>query len=446
MRVSITARRAALGVLDRVLTEAGYSSLSLDDMFRGIRLDPRDKRLVTKLVYTTLENLYRIDHALAPFLEDPDSLEPRVRNLLRMGACQILFMDRIPDSAAVNEAVNITRDIGLESLTGLVNGVLRSLIRGLHDIAWPSEEEGARYLSVMYSYPLWLVELLRQAYGEEEAQRIIKYRVSDPAVTIRPNLMRTTAEQFDALLAAKGWRIWQGVMPMARQAEGVLSIADDPDFAGGLFSIQGEGSMAAAEAVGARRGMRILDCCAAPGGKTAYLAEQMQGTGRVYAWDVHPHRVDLIYATAKRLRLNNIRPAALDASVFREQHEGTMDAVLIDAPCSGTGVMHSKPEIKYNITPEGVTALCALQDQLLSVCSRYVKPGGVLVYATCSILPEENTVRTQAFLDAHPEFTVDRLPDTIPDALRRHETGLGLQLMPHRDGTEGFYMIRMRRQ
>ena len=204
--------------------------------------------------------------------------------------------------------------------------------------------------------------------------------------------------------------------------------------------------MLATLAVAPGVGAQVLDCCAAPGGKTSYLAEMMQNTGRVHAWDVHEHRVELIQTQADRLRLYNIRPAVRDATVFIERLEGTMDAVLLDAPCSGSGVMDSKPDIKYRLTPEGLSSLVELQKTLLDTCCQYVKPGGVLVYATCSIIPEENVMQVDRFLEEHPEFMMDRLPDAIPEEIRALEEEHGLQLLPHRDNVEGFFIARMRRE
>ena len=443
--ISSDARKSALEVLNRVLLEDGYAALTLDDHFQKVNLHPRDKRLTTQLVYRTLEDMNRLDYALDTLLDDPERLEKRVRNLLRLSAAQILLLDRIPDSAAVNEAVKLTRDMGLEDLTGLVNGVLRNLIRQRDEIQWPTPEDGARYYHIMYSWPLWLVDKILDAYGQEEGDRILRYRAPGHRVVIRPNLNRITREGFQELLEKKVWQVAPGLMPDAWYVSGASDLGLDADFLDGKFSIQGESSMMAAEAMQPKLGSQVLDCCAAPGGKAAYMAEKMQGTGRVQAWDVHAHRADLIQSMAERLRLYNIRPAMRDAVVFREQLESTMDGVLLDAPCTGTGVTEGKPDIRHRLKEEDLTALVALQRKLLHVCSRYVKPGGTLVYATCSLLPEENKQQVEAFLATHPEFSVEKLPESIPEGLRAHEDALGLQLLPHRDGVEGFYLVRMRR-
>ena len=203
--------------------------------------------------------------------------------------------------------------------------------------------------------------------------------------------------------------------------------------------------MVASMAVKPRLGAQVLDTCAAPGGKSAYLAEHMQGTGRVQAWDVHEHRVDLIQALADRLRLYNIRPAMRDALVYREQMDRMMDAVLIDAPCTGTGMLFEKPDLRHHLKEDSLRELVDIQAKLLDTCSRYVKPGATLVYATCSILPEENSEQVKNFLDSHPDFVMDTLPEEIPAQLRELTGEYGLQLLPHRDGMEGFFVGRMKR-
>lgn len=213
-----------------------------------------------------------------------------------------------------------------------------------------------------------------------------------------------------------------------------------------MFSIQGQSSMLAAEAVEVRPGMKVLDACAAPGGKSAYLCEQMQMTGRVFSWELHEKRALLLEGIKRRLGLENMRISVRDASEHRQDLDGTMDAVLLDAPCSGLGVMAQKPDIKLRMKEEDIPSIVETQRKLLSTVCRYVKPGGTLVYSTCSILPEENAEQVEAFLKEHPEFSLELLPNTFPQELRSHQGAYGLQLLGGRDGVEGFFIARMRRK
>lgn len=233
---------------------------------------------------------------------------------------------------------------------------------------------------------------------------------------------------FEKLLAKKVWQWEKGPVAHSYLISGAVDISGDRDFRRGMYSIQGPSSMRCAQTVGVKPGMQVLDCCAAPGGKAAYLAEAMAGTGRVYAWDIHPHRVDLIQAAARRLGLENLRPAVRDATVFKSELEGRMDAVLLDAPCTGLGVMLEKPDVKYRHAPEDLAALVKTQQALLETCCRYVKKGGTLVYSTCSILKKENQAQMDGFMARHPEFVAAEG---------------GRQLLFHRDGLDGFYIMKL---
>ena len=438
-------RKAALQIFQDVIHKDAYAALSLDDRLQNANLSQLDKRFCASIVYTALENLISIDYALGFFLKDAEALEPTARDILRISACQLMYHDRVPENAVVDEAVKLTRAAGLEGLTGLVNAVLRAVVRGKNEIKWPDPKEGPKALSILYSVPEWLAERLNAAYGPAEAEKICAFRSHSHYTVIRPNLMRFSDGDFEKLLEKKVWETERGKADHAWRVRMASGIGRDADYLSGYFSIQGESSMLAAQALGAKPGMQVLDCCAAPGGKTAYIAEQMNGTGRVYAWDVHEHRVNLIRAAARRLGLDNVRPAVRDAAVPKEDLFGTMDAVLLDAPCSGLGVMDSKPDIKYRATPGSVQELTKLQEALLDCCCRYVKKNGVLLYSTCSILPEENGDQIRAFLKKHPEFRLDALPGGIGERFAAGMTDAGLQLLPHRDGVEGFFIARMKK-
>ena len=441
----LNARRLALDVLTDVREKGAYASLALGERLRAAHLSPEDRRLATGLVYGTLENQLQIDYALDRLMDHP-TREPVQRDILRMGAYQILFLDRVPDSAAVDEAVKLTRAMGMEAACGFINAVLRNLSRGKDEIAWPDREaDPVAYLSVMGSMPRWLVDKLVAAYGPEEAGRVILYREEEHPVCVRPNFTRLSDAEFEALLQEKGWRAERGLAPHAWLIYGAGDLAADADYRAGRFSIQGQSSMLAAEALEARPGMKVLDACAAPGGKSAYLCEQMQLTGRVYAWELHEKRAQLLEGVRRRLGLDNLRISVRDALDFRPDLEGALDGVLLDAPCAGLGVLSQKPDIKLRLKEEDIPAIVDTQGRLIDTVCRYVRPGGALVYSTCSLLPEENADRVRAFLQAHPNFTLEPLPTSFPEELRARQTPCGLQLLGCRDGVEGFFIARMRR-
>ncbi len=439
------ARKVALEIFRDVVRNDAYAALSLDEQLKNANLTQLDKRFCASIVYRTIENLIRIDYVLSFYLQDESKLDERVKDILRISACQILFHDRIPANAVVDEAVKLTRMLGMEGLTGVTNAVLRNMVREPERVKWPKPEEGAKYLSIMFSVPLWLAEKLVNAYGEQEALKICSYRSDAHYTVIRPNLSRLDDAAFEKLLEKKVWEKEKGLVPHAFRVRMASEIARDADYMGGNFSIQGESSMLSAQVMNVRPGMQVLDCCAAPGGKTAYMAEIMNGTGRVYAWDLHEHRVTLIRAMVKRLRLDNVRPAMRDATQLKEDMVGTMDAVMLDAPCSGLGVMDNKPDIKYRATEASVKDLTEIQEKLLDTCCQYVKRNGTLVYSTCSMLPEENVNQIKAFLERHPEFRVVDLPTSVPENIRKEYGQYGLQLLPHRDQIEGFFIAKMRK-
>ena len=444
--VSQSARRVALDVLLDVSLQDAYASLALSRRLEGpIFLSDRDKRLVTELVYGTLENRIRLDYMIDCYLERKE-LDPVVRDILRMTDYQLFFLDRVPDTAAVDEAVKLARARAGESFTGLVNAVLRTMLREKERVVYPKpDEQPALYLSVMFSLPVFLAQRFIDAYGPKTALAIARHRDDEHAMTLRPNLERTTPEAFERFLRTNGISFEKGLLPGVYRVVQPGDMTSRPEYKRGLFSIQSESSLLAASALGAKPGQSLLDACAAPGGKTAVLSEAMHGTGRVYAWDLHEHRVALIRAMAQRLRLDNVRAAQRDAAVLKEDFIGVMDGVLLDAPCSGTGVMLQKPDIKYRQTEESIRALVATQSALLETCCKYVRPGGTLVYSTCSILPEENMLQVRAFLKHHPEFRMEPLGACLPEPLRALEQEGAVQLLAHRDGMDGFFIAKMRR-
>ena len=437
-------RRIALKVIRQVTEEGAYASLALDAALKNCGLSGTDRRLVSRLVYDTLDHLISLDWMLGQVMAKPDT-DIKLKNILRLGACQIMLEDRIPDSAATNLCVHLCTELGMPGLKGVCNGILRNLVRKKDELNKPdNNQDPEKAASLKYSIPQWIYRMLRAEYGEE-AEQILGYRNTEEGWMIRPNLTRIDDTAFEKLLDKKVWKKEKTVLPHAWKISGAKDISRDADYLAGHFSIQSGGSMMACLAMNVKRGQQVLDCCAAPGGKTCYLAETMNGTGRVQAWDIHEHRVTLIETQAKRLGLENIRPMVRDASRPREDLYGSMDAVLLDAPCSGLGFMAQKPDVKLRVTEESVQELTELQQKLLDTVCCYVKPGGTLVYSTCSILKEENEYQAERFLQRHPEFEETELPDSIPEKFRRYRKR-GLQLLEYRDGMEGFYLIRMRRK
>ena len=440
----LAARRTALKVIRKVTEDGAFASLALDAALKGSGLGNADRRLVSRLTYDTLDHLIYLDWALGQVMAKPDT-DIKLINVLRLGACQILLEDRIPDSAATNLCVQLCVELGMPGLKGVCNGILRNLVRKKNELVLPDEtEDPAKAASLKYSVPEWIWRKLCDDYGNE-ADSILSFRNPDEGWMLRPNLTKLDDAGFEKLLAKKIWKKEKTELPHAWKITGAMDISRDADYLAGNYSIQSGGSMIACLAMDVKRGQQVLDCCAAPGGKTCYLAEMMNGTGRIQAWDVHEHRVALIEAQARRLGLENIRPMVRDAAKAREDLWRSMDAVLLDAPCTGLGFMAQKPDLKLRVTEESLQELTALQEKLLDTVCEYVRAGGILVYSTCSVFKDENERQAKRFLERHPDFEETELPESIPEKYRRHD-GVGLQLLEHRDGLEGFYLIRMRRK
>ena len=442
-----SARDVALKALQDVVRGEAYAAQALDRRLGEAKLSDEDRRLAASLFYFAVENRLYIESALSPFLQEKP--EPVIVDILHIAAAQLLFMDRVPDHAAVDEAVKQVRACRREGFTGLANGVLRNLIRARNagEVKLPDREADPKaWLSARYSIAPELVSALVAAYGFDEAERFAAWQPERRSQTIRPNRARMDGPAFEAWLDRKGMKWHRGVVEDAYVVEDGGSLAADEGYRKGEYSIQGQSAMLAAQAVEAKPGMQILDACAAPGGKTCLMAERMNGSGRVYAWDVHPHRVELIRAAARRLGLDNVRPSEHDARRPMESMNLSMDAVLVDAPCSGLGVIAEKPDIKYRQNAQSLEALPKVQADILDACASAVKVGGLLVYATCTVLPAENGDQVRAFIEHHPNFEIDPDDRWLPEALKPRFEGGMLQLLPQRDGLEGFFIARLRRK
>ena len=438
-----TARHTALQALLQMEENEGYSNIVIDKALRAAGLDPRDGGLASAIFYGVLEKRLPLDFYLRGCLKDPEKkVDPVIWMLLRCAAYQILYLDRVPDSAAVNQAVEEAKAYKRGTYAGLVNGVLRNLSRSKETLALP-QGESLRALSLRYSIPQELIRLWRGSYGPHLTGRLLEAFQQRPRMYVRVNTVKTTVEALAGLLAEKGFSLTPLPFPQgAAVLEGDGSPAALPEFQGGLFHVQDLSAQLACTLLEARPGQTLCDCCAAPGGKTFTLAEIMEDTGRVYSFDLYKGRVGLIRQGGERLGL---------ACVQAEQHDGEkayeglppMDGVLCDVPCSGYGVIRRKPEIRYKPLAS-VKELPELQLRILENGASLVRPGGLLVYATCTLNPQENGRVAERFLDAHPEF--EPAPFSLPGVERLVEEPAHTQtLLPFAGGSDGFFAARFRR-
>lgn len=422
--MSRTARKAAYDALTAVTKNGAYTALALKKHIPD-GLSDEDKRFAALLTRTALENLIRIDYALDKFIRS-GRVHGSVRNVLRLGACQILYMETEP-YAAVNESVALMKAVKPQ-LSGFVNAVLRALAGGKNDIAYP-QGQNAEALSVACSYPLWICEKYIADFDYDFARRLLSY-TADKGTAIRANALRTDGAALGHALDALGLRYTPGQIADAYAVHGLMDIEHLEIYQKGWIAVQSESAMRAVLAMDLSPRSRLLDCCAAPGGKSAYAAALMSNTLEITAWDIHAHRVDMTNKNYARLGVENAKAVLHDARAFEPGLESTFDAVMVDAPCSAMGLMARNPDIRYTRSREDIAQLCLLQHDILSACARYVKPGGTLAYFTCSVNKEENEQVTDGFIHENGGFAYKKAPQT---------------LYPHITGSDGFYIAVMRK-
>ncbi|WP_082423294.1 16S rRNA (cytosine(967)-C(5))-methyltransferase RsmB [Paenibacillus dakarensis] len=449
-RRAVSARELALNVLTQVEQEGAYSNLLLNKELQKAALEKGDAGLATELVYGTISRLNTLDYFLDRFVKKGTTkLQPWVRALLRLSLYQIMYLDRIPDHAVVSEAVKLAKKRGHQGISGMVNGVLRNILRQKEELVIPENLPPAEAISLRHSHPKWLVERWIEQYGVEAAEAICKANNEPPAVSIRVN---TTMISREAMLEEMNNGGFDAV-PSKLSPYGIIvksggNMAHTDWYRDGMISIQDESSMLVAEVVDPAPGMRVLDCCAAPGGKTAHMGEIMKDDGSIIANDLHSHKQKLIAEQAERLGLDSIKTVTGNALDLAKAFEpATFDRVLLDAPCSGLGVIRRKPDLKWAKTPDDIGEIASLQRELLQSVSTLVRPGGVLVYSTCTIETRENEGAVKAFLAENPNFEVasdetDGINRTVKHALPR---GGGVQILPQHFHSDGFYIVRLRR-
>lgn len=444
-------RELAVSMLLEVVEKDRYSHLVIRDVLDKYNyMEGRNKAFLKRLVEGTLERRIQIDFILNQFSKVPVSkMKPFIRNLLRMSVYQLLFMDAVPDSAVCSEAVKLAGKKGFGTLKGFVNGVLRNIARNREKIAYPhKEKEPVSYLSVMYSMPRWLVEKFLKEQGREKTEKILAAFLIVSPVTVRwkESLPEEEKEAWKNALRERNVKVTaHALLPYAFLLEGTEDIRSLPGFPEGLFMVQDVSSMLVCEAAGITKGETVIDVCAAPGGKSLHAGEKLSGTGRVLARDLTAYKAELIQENLERMKLSNVEVLVWDARRMREEDRERADVLLADLPCSGLGIMGKKRDIKYHASAEGMTELQKLQREILSTVWQYVKPGGILIYSTCTVNPGENEENVRWMTETLP-FERESLVPFLPKELQGEEKEGMLQLLPGIHGTDGFFIARLRRK
>lgn len=480
MTKAVNEREIVLAILMEVTENGQYSHIVLRDVLSKYQyLEKRERAFITRVTEGTLEHMIEIDYILNQFSKvKVKKMKPVIRNILRSAVYQIRYMDRIPDRAVCSESVRLAVRRGFSGLKGYVNGVLRSIIREMDDISYP--EEPLEYLSVRYSCPRWIIDLWAQTYSYDVIETVLKDFQEEKPVTIRCCMNRIEPEKLKEQLEQEGVTVEQHpYLPYAFWISGYDYLEGLESFREGLFTVQDISSMMVGEIADPKAGDYVIDVCAAPGGKALHAAEKLlmaekalkaepqpeventlveeketgaekqrgQHAGHVEARDLTESKVALIRENIERTGLTNITAVCRDASVPDEVSAGQADVVIADLPCSGLGVFGKKPDLKYKASPEGIESLVKLQRQILSCARAYVKPGGALVYSTCTISPEENEGNVRWFLENCPEFSVDDIREKLAPQLQDSVGADGsIQFLPGVHKSDGFFIARFVRR
>ncbi len=432
-----SARQIAFEALLKVHKDGAYSNLVIDSLLKeNSELDERDKSFICNIVYGTLDRLILIDYNLGLYLNQPvKKLKPELHTVLRMGAYQLLFMDKVPSRAAVNESVNLAKVNKSNFAASMVNAVLRRVADNGLRLPECSEND-PEYLAIKYSCPEWLVTLWIDSYGFDNAISLCEKALESPPLVIRCNTTKISVDELIWKLAEEGVVAHKtDIMPEALIIDSKGAVDELEAYKNGLFHAQDLASQFCCNAVDAKPGETVFDLCSAPGGKTFTIAQMMDNTGLVRAFDIYQSRVELIKSGASRLGLSNVYSYLSDAAIFNENY-GLADKVLCDVPCSGLGIIRRKPEIRFK-KPVDIDNLPELQYRILCNATKYLKDGGRLIYSTCTLNPKENSEVCDRFLKEHPDFSSIKVLPSLP---RFGNEENYLTLMPHIHSTDGFFV------
>ncbi|WP_332630717.1 16S rRNA (cytosine(967)-C(5))-methyltransferase RsmB [Halalkalibacter flavus] len=440
-------REVALEILLQIEKSQAYSNLLLNQTVNRTKLDPRDVGLLTEIVYGTIQRRDTLDYYLQSFVKKGvPSLQDWVKVLLRLSVYQIAYLDRVPERAVIHEAVAIAKKRGHKGISGMVNGVLRSIQReGLPSLAQIKDE--TERIALEYSYPVWLVKRWVGQYGLDETREMCQSSLEPPNVTVRVNQVKASVEEALLLLEQEGLQVKHGDLSPDAIIVEKGNVFQTNTYKKGYVTAQDESSMLVGRAVGAKPGMTVADTCAAPGGKSTHIAEQMDDTGTVLSFDLHDHKVKLIHDQTKRLGLSCIQAEAMDTRKIHEKVKEQFDRVLVDAPCSGFGVIRRKPDIKWSKREKDIKAIKNIQQEILQAVAPFVKQGGTLIYSTCTVDKDENEESVANFLAEHPDFQLDKtLKDRLPEkALGRYVEGM-VTILPQDFQTDGFFIASLIKQ
>ena len=436
----MNSRNIALKILNRVFNEGAYSNLVLSNELNNSNLSDKDKALVTEIVYGTIRRKNSLDTLIASFVRDIKMMDKRVLNILRIAMYQLKFLDKVPSYAACNEAVEQAKRISISS-SKLVNGILRSYgKKGESGLVFKNK---IYELAYTYSFEPWLIRLFIKQYGEEDAIRILNGLNLTPKVTVRVNSLKGDFDEVFEELEEFGYNVEEGyICPEAISIKGGKSVENNKVFNEGKITVQDESAMLVAPLLDIAPNETVLDLCSAPGGKTTHIAELLENTGKVLAFDLHENKLGLIEENCKRLGIENVKLKEMDATKIDVNLIGIGDKILLDVPCSGLGIIKRKPEIKWNKTREDLKEIVKVQREIMENAWQYLKQGGTMVYSTCTLNKEENEQNIEWFLNKHKNCKLEKVFIGNGDNLR-YENGM-LTVLPN-EYMDGFFIAKLKK-
>lgn len=437
----MNSREVALNIVNRVLNEGAYSNIVLSKELNESGLSDKDRALVTELVYGTLRRKNTLDTIISNFVKDISVMNNEVLNILRIAIYQMHFLDKVPEFAACNEAVELAKKQSVQD-SKLVNGILRSYTKNPDEI----DINGGIVdkLAYQYSFEPWFIRMIYKQYGEENGRKILQGLNQTPKVTVRVNTLKSNFDEVYDKLEEMEYDIEEGyVCPEAIVIKGGSSIENNELFKEGLITVQDESAMIVAPLFDLKEGEVVLDLCAAPGGKTTHMAELLEGTGKVLAFDLHENKLSLIKANVERLGLNNVEVDIMDATKLDSKYVGSSDKILIDVPCSGIGIIRKKPEIKWNKNRKSMKDLVPTQRVIMENAWSYLKFGGTMIYSTCTLNKEENEENIEWFLNKYKNAKIEKVFIGNNDNLIYNNDG-SLTILPN-EYMDGFYIAKIRK-
>lgn len=437
----MNSRKIARQIVQRVLEEGAYSNLVLSNELNNNDISDKDKGLITELVYGTLRRKRTLDILIGNFVKDINLIKPEILNILRIAIYQMYFLDKIPEYAACNEAVEEAKEISIED-SRLVNGILRNYIKDEKEIVVPGNRIDE--LAYKFSFQPWMIRLFIKQYGEERTMKLMAGLNETPKVTVRVNELKGDYEEVFAKLEEIGYDVEEGyACPEAISINGGKGLESNEVFRDGFITVQDESAMLVSTLLDLQESDTVLDLCAAPGGKTTHIAELLGNKGKVYGFDLHEHKLNLIKENLDRLGLTNVELETMDATKLNSKYVCFANKILIDVPCSGLGIIRKKPEIKWNKTRQELKDLVPIQRDIMENAWEYLRPDGTMVYATCTLNKEENEENVEWFLSKHKDAKIEKIYLGKNNNFIYNDNGT-LTILPN-DSMDGFFIAKIKK-